>query len=533
MMLLLSRPARWAFRIYALLLVLAAAFLSPPGSAFVPLALLGFHIYLLISRHDPPRWARIRLAADYFTLFAAAVFLESRAGLWAVLTSIPLLGAVSGGLADVVKFTSPAPQSRQFTRRPSNITMTMGITAVAVLVFSAILGSQVMVLSGAVVLIYLALSAWFQARSLPLIPIETDTVRLRLLAGSTTTVAVKVALRSKYVGKLGFSSPHDWVKVEPTEVVPQAGQTFNLHLSVTPPLAGPSRVELTGAVTDSLGLLAHTCRFTPVALEVIPRARYAAWFARQYATGTRRGVLPLLASISSSRGVVTSPTGIEYYGSRLYQPGDSVRMVDWKHSIKLARLVSKEFSELMGEKALLLVNLVAADAEEADRLAYNIIAAGLSLAHDKIPAAVAAYDHEQVRLTTALLTPEALLARTLQLSQQVIVSPKPDKYLGPVDVMQLRSTISRLHQAGTGPARSLADLLDVEFQSLRNSARQSPVSSALIQALSTVGRQCNIVIMSGRNHDAEALAFNTFELRRRGCGVIEIQTAGSRQAAVP
>ncbi len=532
-MLLLSRPARWVFRIYTLLLVLAAAFLSPPASAFLPLVLLGFHIYLLVSRHDPARWARIRLAADYFTFFAAAVFLEPRMGLLSVLPALPVLGTVSASLSDLSRFTPITAGPGESARRPTKTAVTVGITAVAVLVFSVILGSQVMALCGALVLIYLALSAWLQARSLPPTPIKADPVRLRLLAGSTATVAVKVTLRSKNTGKLGFYSPYDWVNMEPPEVIPQAGQGFTLQLSVTPSLAGPSRLELIVTATDSLGLLKYTYRFVPVMLQVIPRARYAAWFARQYARGTRRGVLPLLASISISQGAVTSPTGIEYYGSRLYQPGDSVRIVDWKHSIKLARLISKEFSELRGEKALLLVNLVAADAEEADRLAYNIIAAGLSLAHDKIPAAVAAYDHEQVRLATAVLTPEALLARTLQLSQQVIVSPNPDRYLGPVDVMQLRSTISRLRQAGTGPSRSLADLLDVEFQSLKNSARQGPVSSALIQALNTVGRQCNIVVMSGRNHDAEALAFNTFELRRRGWGVIEIQTAGRRPTAVP
>lgn len=521
-MLLLSPTARRAFRAYTLLLLLAAAFLSSPASAFVPLALFGLQAYLLFPRRNPVLWAKVRLAADYFTFFAAAVFLEPRTGLLAVLPALPVFGAVSASLSNLSRFTPITAGPGESTRRPTNVLLTTGSTAAAILVFSVVLSSQVLALSSAVVLIYFALLAWLQARSLPLAPIEIDPVRLRLLAGSTATAVVKAALRSKNAGKLGFSSSHDWVKVEPSEVIPQPGRGFTLQLSVTPSLAGPSKVELIGTATDSLGLLEYTYRFVPIMLQVIPRARYAAWFARQYARGTRRGLLPLLGSIDVARGATTSPTGIEYYGSRFYQPGDSMRVVDWKHSIKLARLISKEFSELRGEKALLLVNMAAVDAEEADRLAYNIIAVGLSLAHDKIPAAIAAYDHEEARLATAVLTPEALLARTLQLSQQVIVSPNPAKYLGPVDIMQLRAAISRLRQAGNGPAGSLADLLDMEFRSLQDGARQGPVASALVQALNMVGRQCNVVVISGKNHDAEALAFNTFELRRRGYGIIEV-----------
>ncbi|MCX8126663.1 MAG: hypothetical protein N3E40_05970, partial [Dehalococcoidia bacterium] len=193
-----------------------------------------------------------------------------------------------------------------------------------------------------------------------------------------------------------------------------------------------------------------------------------------------------------------------------------------KHSIKLAQLVSKEFSELRGERALLLVNLVASNEEAADRLAYNIIATGLTLAHDKIPAAIAAYDHQEPRMVTAVLAPSTLVARALQLSQQVSVSEAPVRYLPSASVMGLMASVLRLRQANDGPARKLAEILDIEFRSLWEAARRSPATEALTRAFAGIGRWCNVVVISGRNHDAEALAFSIYELRRRGTRVVEV-----------
>ena len=78
----------------------------------------------------------------------------------------------------------------------------------------------------------------------------------------------------------------------------------------------------------------------------------------------------------------------------MYQPGDNLKNIDWKHSVKYNELVTREFFEIQGQPVILLINLVAGDTEETDKLAYNIIVAALSLAQDGIPAALAAYDDQ-------------------------------------------------------------------------------------------------------------------------------------------
>lgn len=71
-------------------------------------------------------------------------------------------------------------------------------------------------------------------------------------------------------------------------------------------------------------------------------------------------------------------------------------------------------------------------------------------------------------------------------------------------------------------AEVLAQLLQLEYKNLNNTARLNPATKALTEAFTKVDKQSNIVIISHRNHDAEALAFNTFSFARKGNAVISI-----------
>ncbi|GAI15654.1 unnamed protein product, partial [marine sediment metagenome] len=93
-----------------------------------------------------------------------------------------------------------------------------------------------------------------------------------------------------------------------------------------------------------------------------------AWLAKRYLAETKPGVLPLISNISALRPIHGLRRGVEYYGSQLYQPGDSLKSIDWKHSVKYNELISKEFTELHGQPAIILINLAVGNAEEADKL---------------------------------------------------------------------------------------------------------------------------------------------------------------------
>ena len=88
--------------------------------------------------------------------------------------------------------------------------------------------------------------------------------------------------------------------------------------------------------------------------------------------------------------------GKEYFASRNYLPGDPLKNIDWKHTLKLNELIVKEYIETGGQAAVLAVNLSVNSAEEADKIALNLITAALTFAQEAIPAALAVYNHQKV-----------------------------------------------------------------------------------------------------------------------------------------
>jgi len=175
-----------------------------------------------------------------------------------------------------------------------------------------------------------------------------------------------------------------------------------------------------------------------------------------------------------------------------------------------------------GQSAIILINLAAGNAEEADKLAYKIIITAISLAQEDIPAALAAYNHESVTLTTNMLQSRELLLRSLQVAQEMVTFINPVKYLSPPDVARLRANISRIRSVESKASKVLVQLLQLEYKNLSDNARLNPATKALSEVLAKVDKRSNIVIISHRNHDAEALAFNTFNLASKGNAVITI-----------
>jgi hypothetical protein len=190
--------------------------------------------------------------------------------------------------------------------------------------------------------------------------------------------------------------------------------------------------------------------------------------------------------------------------------------------LKYNELITKEFAEFHGRTAIILINLAAGNEEEADKLAYKIIVTAISLAQEDIPAALAVYNHEGVELTTTVLQPRQLLLRSLQVAKGMVTFVDPVKYLNPPDVARLRANINRIRFAESKASSVLAQLLQLEYKNLNNNAKHNPATKALSEVLAKVDKQSTIVIISHRNHDAEAIAFNTFSFARKGNAVISV-----------
>ncbi len=505
-----------SLKIYVALALIIATILSPLALSFVPILLLVWYFYLW-------RWpisAVVSLLTEYFMFFAIALLFTSPVGpLFSLLISLPVLLLINGGLEKTAE--SLAYQDTRYGHSPTNVCLALVVIVMVVLGVAWLVGNLSLLLACAVIISYFGVLGVVIFRRLPLKPVAENQVRQRMVAGTKGYLNIELNARTKIGGLLFLESPYQWLKVSPN-ILSLKENKLVIRVSLSPTLSGPSVIKLKGYATDRWGLIQVRFELEPVNLFVIPRARYAAWLAKSYLADTKGGILPLLPNIEALKPIYGLRSGVEYYGSQLYQPGDSLKNIDWKHSVKYNELITKEFAEFHGQPAIILINLAVGNAEEADKLAYNIIVTAISLARENIPAALAVYNHEGVELTTAVLQPPELLLQSLRVAREMVIFVNPVRYLNPPDVARLRANISRIQFAESKASSVLAQLLQLEYKSLDNNARHNPATRALSEVFTKVDKQSNIVIISHRNHDAEALAFNTFSFARRGNAVISV-----------
>lgn len=500
----------------AIALILAAIF-SPLALSAVPILLLVLYLYLW-------RWpisAIINLLMDYFMFFTVAILLTPVVGhLLSFLVSLPVVFLIHRGLEESAE--SVTYRDTRYARSPTSICIALPLIAILLLGVSLLLGSLSLLLSCVAITIYFGILGVAVLRRLPSKPVEETQIEQRMVAGSEDRLQIKLTPKTKLCRLLFVESPYEWLKVSPNVLTLKGKELAIIEVSLSPTVSGPSIIKLKGTAIDRWGLVQTRFELEPIRLYVIPRARYAAWLAERYLAETKPGALPLISNIGALKPIYGLRRGIEYYGNRLYQPGDSLKNIDWKHSSKYNELITKEFAEFQGQAAIVLINLAVGDAEEADELAYKILVTAISLAQENIPAALAAYNHKGVKLTTAALQPRPLLLKSLEIAREMVTFINPVRYLNPPDVTRLRANMSRIRFAESEASKVLAQLLQIEYRNLHSNAMLNPATRALTEAFAKGNKQANILIISHRNHDAEALAFNAFSLARKGNAVIAV-----------
>jgi hypothetical protein len=501
-------------KIYIAIALIVSAIYSSPALSFIPILILAWYLYQW-------RWpfsAMVDLLTKHFVFFAlpllGSVFIP---GLLAPLVGLPVLLTTVQSL----KRTASTIEFRRTNKKriPTSLSIVLFSIALVTLLVGLVVSSPALTLSSGIYLLCFVGMVVFLIRRFPVKPVSEEIVHLRVIAGKARDVKIKLETRTRLGGLLFAESSQDWIKVQSRILSLKEDRAF-LHISVAPTLSGSSMVKLNGYAIDCWGMLQTAFEIEPVKLTIIPRARYASLLAHKYIAGTKPGVLPLVSNVGAIKSLQGLRRGIEYYGNRPYQPGDSLKNIDWKHTSKYHELISKEFTEFSGQPAVILINRVSGDAEESDKLAYNILATAISLGQDNIPGALAVYDQEKVVLTTGILSSAHLVGASLRVVKDLVIMKNPLRYLNPPDVNRLRANIRRIEQSGSQSAKRLAELLRLEYEVLSKSAIVNPCTLALTQVMAKVSGQACVVVLSQRNHDAEALAFNLFNLSRSGKSVV-------------
>jgi uncharacterized protein (DUF58 family) len=354
---------------------------------------------------------------------------------------------------------------------------------------------------------------------MPSNPVREEHIRQRIVAGETENIEINLTVNAPTGEKLVFETADSWVKIH-NGTMSLKDTSRVLKLSVTPALSGPSTVTLKGYSIDKWGLTQVRFEIEPVELIVMPRARFAAWLANRYLATSKPGTMSQVSNVGSLRPLRGLRSGLEYYGSQQFQEGDSYRNIDWKHSTKFYKLISKQFIESGVEPAIMLVNMVSAGPEDADKLAFKILTTALSLAQSQIPVALATYDNAGIKLVTSRLNPRDLVLQALETIHNITTEYTETMFLKPPDVIRLKANIGRMNAVKSDAASILSQLLKIEYDNLKNHAKGNSLSNALARISGEVREHSSVVIVSQLNHDADVVPFMQYTLNAQGSTLI-------------
>jgi uncharacterized protein (DUF58 family) len=503
-------------RIYVALALAAASVFSTLALSFVPLILLMWYLVQWRWPFSP----LINLLTQYFMFFSLnLLFIPVTGPYWPLLISLPVLLLVDRALK---KSSLTAPmQETHFKRRPTNLSITLGAIDLAVLLVSAALSVITLLAASILVILYLISLIVVIIKYFPSKPVAEEPINLRVVAGRSVSQETFIKVITRIGSRLFLISREPWLKVTPI-ILSLQEEKVTTQISMTPTLSGPTNPSLEGYALDQWGLVQIRFTLQPINLIVIPRARYAEWVANKYLQGTKPGELPLIANVSAMQPGYGLRRGIEYYGNRMYQPGDSLRNMDWKHSYKYNELIVKEYTEFHGQAVIILINLISGNDDQKDILAFNILSTAITMAQENAPVVLTAYSDQAVVMTTGTLHGQQIILRALQILKNIIVREAPEKYLEPPNVRRLKANIHRMQGISGKPAGVLGELLQMEYKSLSHNSQNSPFTLAYNQAMSGINQQATVIVISQHNHDAEDLAFYESVFSRKGIALIYI-----------
>ncbi len=513
--------ARAISKIYLVLALLTAILLSPLPYSVIALALFVLQVY---SVYKPFR-TDLNLAFTFSILLLLPITLEpSAVGVFSALLVIPAIPLLD---YDIRENALHEEFVQSEGRKATTTLKTLAAALLVALAISLILANWALTFTSVLLAAYLVGIVAYIFYGIPGIPLQASAARVRVIAGNTAEASVTIRSRAKMPLHAQVTSSYPWVSLNPAKFS-LGGDEAVLNIALTPPLSGPSRPQLQALMIDPWGLIRIKQNLQPVELNVIPRARYAEWLAKQFLEQAALEGTLMPVALSSATVRRASGRGVEYMTSRPYQPGDKLKDMDWKHMCKLNQFIVKEYGETQHVATIVAANLTVKDPEEADNLAYNLITSVLTLAGVNAPTALAVYNHREVLLTTKAIDPREILKVTLKVAQNITVAEQEQRFLQPPEIRRLKTNIAQLQQAGTESAQKLAELLRLEDEALQQVAKDHPAAIAITRTAECIRPPAIVTVISGWNHDTEALVVTLDRLERRGYNIVSV---GASRAA--
>jgi hypothetical protein len=508
-------------RIYLLLLLVGASLSAPLPYALASALLLLLNLWSIFARSSP----RMRILLTLLDIFLLALILRSTMSesisftawpemtfhlfstsfdwpdLGALLLNLPLILMVGPLLEENARreILKGIHKSRTITM-PAVTLMSVCFTMILI---GIMLPSLPLFFTVCLLLIYLATALGYALKITAGSALSVAPLKERMLSGNTHRIQLLVKANGPFRLYATFTPEPPWIEV--TDRCIEISKTVKpVEIVFTPPLSGTASPAFHAVFSDLWGLVCSSTILQPLTLDVIPRSKYARHLAQRFLSGAGTGtapeaILPLAASIRRSRGM-------EYLSSRDYQPGDRLKDIDFKHSLKLGHTISKDFSSTGGMACVLLANLSASSAEAADTITYNLICFALTLAYESIPTALALYNRSGVLEVTAVRNPRDILRRVLAITQDIDVITAVPRRLASPQIKSLRHNMDLLSQSSSPVASRLIELIKYQFNTFKLNAADHPATAALNRVLLKVKAPALVLLASEPDEDIEAWA---------------------------
>jgi uncharacterized protein (DUF58 family) len=499
-------------RIYLVALLIVGIIVSPLPQYLLALALLILQLYIIYRPPIP----KINVALLLGTLFLTPLTLIPLAeSFLSSLLILPVIYLLDSSLKDNARTLLPQPQKRP--RQATSLLKSITIALITILVFSLVVINLVIASVAAILMLYLAGLASLVLHRIPKKPILYTQTLSRILAGESEIKKITFSAKTNLPIYTGIWPLDLWVKVMPTKIQLTPKKQTEIDVIYTPPLAGPTRVQLQTATVDPWGLIQINQTLAPIELHVIPRAKYAQWLAMKFIEQSGSSGISVAPTITI-RALGTMKTGVEYYGSRSYQPGDSLKEVDWKQTVIHNELIVKEFSVAQGQPVIISVELTAENLETADKLASKIVMIALTAASESLPLGLVAFKEKEVIISIAPTDSREALKKTINLIAKISTKQQPLRFNTEPANHKLKESNQK-----NSTTQAIAKLLEVEYEINRIAAKNHPATVALKKILQKTLPSAIIIYISNTNSSSEALLFTLRKLNSRGYKIFNVK----------
>ena len=498
-----------------------------------PLVLLLILLTFTIRQLHPRYNVAIHAAVIFLTPLFLAPALENVISLQpvaihitAVVMIIPTFFLLDNSLRQNTLLTRLPVKKKEgiyFSGTFASLLMLTGI----IIFISFVVNNRVLLYTGIAFMLYMISVVFGIVFTIRRSPLTAITATGRVIAGTSGDMIADLTNQASARIHCQFGSHEPWLNVAPLAAILEKGRV-KLNINYTPPLAGNSRPQIQSITKDLRGFIQIYQTLEPIELRIIPRAKYAEWLARKYLERSGAGMSS--AALMKLQTIIKPRGGTEYQESRDYTPGDQLKDIDWKHTLRLRQLIVKNYTNDEEPATIIAVNLVVADAEEADILSFKLITAVLTLVRENIPIALAAYNHREVVLCTNITEPDAVLKQALSLLREITLEKTVKRHLEIADITDIKRNINQLKKADSEPAQRLLSILDFKYRSIEEFTNNHPANIALSNTTKQVPAPATILIISQLNHDAEVISVISDKLSRRRFTTVAVEVPA---AAIP